>query len=72
MGSAQPFSTAYRDRVSAQVIQWVAADHRIVASVVVSSRPHFVGTAVLLLSMTGLVVLLEKVLAEVAGQIAPN
>ena len=31
-----------------------------------------IGTAVLLLSMTGLVVLLEKVLAEVAGQVAPN
>jgi hypothetical protein len=37
MSSAHPFSPAYRDRVSAQVLEWAAADHRIVAAAVVGS-----------------------------------
>lgn len=37
MNSAQPFSPAYRDRVSAQVIEWATADQRIVSGAVVGS-----------------------------------
>lgn len=37
MGSAHPFSPAYRDRVSAQVLEWASNDHRIVAGAVVGS-----------------------------------
>jgi hypothetical protein len=37
MNSAQPFSPAYRDRVSVQVIEWATADQRIVSGAVVGS-----------------------------------
>src|SRR5580704_7991789 len=37
MSSAHPFSPAYRDMVSAQVLEWASADHRIVAAAVVGS-----------------------------------
>jgi hypothetical protein len=37
MSSAHPFSPAYRDRVSARVIEWASTDHRIVAGAVVGS-----------------------------------
>lgn len=37
MNSAQPFSPTYRDRISAQVIEWANADQRIVAGAVVGS-----------------------------------
>lgn len=37
MNSAQPFSPAYRDGVSAQVIEWATADQRIICGAVVGS-----------------------------------
>jgi len=37
MSSTHPFSPTYRDRVSAQVLEWASADHRIVAGAVVGS-----------------------------------
>lgn len=37
MNSAQPFSPAYRDSVSAQVIEWATADQGIVSGAVVGS-----------------------------------
>ena len=37
MSSAHPFSTAYRDRIFSQVLEWASADHRIVAGAVVGS-----------------------------------
>lgn len=37
MSSAQPFTPAYRDRVSSRILEWASADKRIVAGAVVGS-----------------------------------
>jgi hypothetical protein len=37
MSSAHPFSPAYRDKVSARVLEWASDDYRIVAAAVVGS-----------------------------------
>jgi hypothetical protein len=37
MSSTHPFSPSYRNRVSAQVLEWATVDHRVVAAAVVGS-----------------------------------
>jgi hypothetical protein len=40
MSSAHPFSPAYRDKISAQILEWASADNRIVAAAVVGSMAN--------------------------------